>query len=83
MSKDEKKSRGGGSGAAIAAILIGLLLVSPILYFLSIGPVIWYVNTMGGPPPEWAVTVYFPLEWLNENCEPVRPAMDWYIDLWQ
>lgn len=83
MNKDETKSRGGGSSAAATAILIGLLVVSPVLYFLSVGPVIWYYSPNYNQPPEWIQTVYYPLEWLHGNCEPVRPIMEWYIELWR
>lgn len=82
MNMDEKKTRGGSAGAAAAAVLILLSVLLPILYFLSVGPVAWYYESHHIEPDIYVITIYSPLEWLHENCEPLQPAMDWYIELW-
>lgn len=82
MSKDEKKSRSGGSGVATAAILIGLLIVLPMLYFLSIGPVVWYCLTHNISTGGFVDTYYYPWEWLYDHCKPLQPFMDWYMEPW-
>ena len=70
--RDEKR---GGSGCAIG--LVFLLL--PVLYVLSIGPVVMLVK---GEPPMWFQVFYYPLAWLASSCKPFQDALNWYMGLW-
>lgn len=61
-----------------------LLMVLPVLYVLSIGPVAWTSRFM----PEWMtnalVTLYRPLEWIYEHGpESIHDALDWYVNLFR
>jgi hypothetical protein len=73
--RDEKR---GGSGVAIGCGLV--LLLMPVLYVLSTGPVTWLVNEY--PGLEFLGYLYFPLLLAAEYCKPLERAVDWYVDLW-
>lgn len=73
--RDEKR---GGLGCAIAGVL--LLLLLPVLYVLSIGPVAMLVNN--NDSLRWMAVIYHPLGWLAECYEPIGHALEWYVDLW-
>lgn len=84
---DEKPAakRGGGGGAAVLVVLIVGLVFLPLLYTLSIGPVILMVdrNWIG---KEWMPaleTTYSPLEWTATNVPVVGPAIMAYAEWWQ
>jgi hypothetical protein len=78
VAKPEREKSGGG---AMAAALVTFLLLMPVLYVLSLGPAIWYVNR--GNEPGIFETIYYPIAWLYENCEPAQPLLDWYVEIWQ
>ncbi len=67
-----------GVGAVVILLLVGLL---PPLYVLGIGPAAWYVRR--GNDPAIVDAIYAPVTWFYRNCEPVRPALNWYIELWK
>lgn len=74
----ESSSRGGAGLALLVAVLLFLL---PVLYVLSVGPVIWITYHCGleGMYWEW---FYWPLGWWHEHVEFTRPFLEWYVDLW-
>ncbi len=75
----EKNSKTQGSAAVVVCILV-LVLLLPVLYVLSIGPVVrWYPDEL----PPWALVLYAPLVWLDENSEAFRYFANWYADLWR
>lgn len=57
-----------------------MLLLSPLLYILSIGPAGWLVAA-GYLPQLPLEAVYLPVTWLYENTPMDRP-LEWYSDLW-
>jgi hypothetical protein len=57
------------------------LMVAPVLYILSVGPVV-YVIERTGTGDDAARVVYAPLEWLAANT-PLRGPLVSYIDLWE
>ena len=66
-----------GNAGAIAAVLVLL----PVLYVLSIGPVIRFY--LGGTmPPRFVVSFYYPLEWTHKNVRWTRGPLDAYLRLW-
>jgi hypothetical protein len=76
--------RGGGGAAVLAVVMVGLVFL-PLLYTLSIGPVIVMVDRdwIG---KEWMPAleaVYWPLEWTAENVVIVGPAIMTYAEWWQ
>lgn len=75
MKPAEDKSSQGSGAAALFAIL---LIVLPVLYVLSIGPVARLVPS----PPDWLEAIYFPILWPAEHFEPFREMLEWYLELW-
>ena len=71
-----------GSAAAVVVVMLMITVMLPVLYVLSLGPVIMMVERGGMAPDFWA-RFYWPLEWLHEHVEFVRPLLDWYIKLWR
>ena len=74
MSPESKRT---GSGAAVA-LLIAILL--PILYVLSIGPVVALVEKTG-VGDEAARVFYAPVIWLHDNT-PLEKPLEAYAELW-
>ena len=75
-SSPRRDSRGSG---AVLAFLVLLLL--PILYFLSVGPAILLVN-QGVVNEEVLDIVYFPLIQIYDLMPALQAPMDWYLSLW-
>jgi hypothetical protein len=66
-------------------VIIGGLIVTPILYVLSAGPVVWLETRDLVPYFAWDIIEWFyaPLNWLyEEGPAPIHDALDWYVDLW-
>src|SRR5689334_15267494 len=63
-------------------IVAGLLL-APVLYVLSIGPVARWANSVGDPEaiPRVVMVVYAPAMSMMEMLI-VGPILDWYCELW-
>lgn len=75
-----KDGRRGKSGAAVAVVLIFVLLF-PMLYVLSVGPML-RLNRSGVVRDSAMETLYFPLAWLHDHALLEGP-LDWYIELWE
>ena len=64
-------------GPAAAAVL---LLILPLLYPLSVGPVALIYDSLGQPDGmDFLEVVYEPLNYLPE---PLGAALDRYVELW-
>lgn len=77
----EHGDKRGGSGCAIGLVLAVLCL--PVLYVLGIGPAARFDSLL--PPPSGSPilrTIYAPLEYLGQNCEPIGDAIRWYGSFW-
>jgi hypothetical protein len=81
---DDKATKRGG-GTVVVLVLVVVLVVLPILYVLSIGPVVCLVsNGAIAPSLKPAIdTVYSPLEWTVNNVPLVGTAIVWYAELWR
>lgn len=81
---DEKPMKRGG-GTAVVLVLVAVLVVLPMLYVLSTGPVVWMAHS--GFISESLIPVigviYAPLEWVAHNVPVVGPALDQYVEWWQ
>lgn len=75
----ESSSRG-GVGLTFVVLMICALL--PLLYFLSIGPVLLLFRKTGSDL-QLLNYIYAPVVWLYHHCEPLQPLMDWYVKLWE
>lgn len=72
----EDQDRGQAGAAGWVAVL---LLLSPLLYILSIGPAGWLQKE--GYLPRSVRTVYAPVVWLH-NHTPLEKPLEWYGELW-
>lgn len=80
---DRPDKRGSG---AVAIVLVAVLILLPILYVLSVGPVAWLDSndSLNEPMHSVAVIVYFPLSWAVNNGVPiVGPALAAYVEWWE
>lgn len=68
----EKASRGSGAAVVVITLLVAVL---PVLYVLSIGPVMWYYE-YELRNPAWIDLVYWPLLELYK----ASPAFAWFLD---
>jgi hypothetical protein len=76
----ESRGRRSWLGAVLAAVLLTL----PILYVLSVGPVV-YLQTRGVLEfkPGSAITYfYWPLQWAQIQCPPFLRLMNRYGRMW-
>lgn len=64
-----------------AAIILALVLLLPVVYVLSTGPVAWmqHHDFVGEDP---AYTVYAPIRWAVQHSSTVAWAMKRYLVLW-
>jgi hypothetical protein len=78
---DENRKR-----APIGMRLIAGIAALPVLYILSLGPLLWFLERQRGISAKWqgVFSAYFePSNWLAEACPvPLRAALKWYIELW-
>lgn len=81
---DDKPIKRGG-GTAVVLVLVALLVVLPMLYVLSVGPVVWMVHSGFISQTMLPVigAIYAPLEWVAQNVPVVGPALDRYVRWWQ
>jgi hypothetical protein len=76
---DAREEKKGGRGCAIG--LVVMLLLLPVLYVLSFGPV--YAIAVRFPATkEFLAAVYRPVIYLGEHFEPMRGVFDWYMGFW-
>jgi hypothetical protein len=68
------------SAWAVWAALV--LVLSPVLYALSIGPAIW-LQGCGVIHPDTTRLLFAPLVWICESFGPLNDLANAYIDLWR
>jgi hypothetical protein len=79
MGGTKEREKHGGSGA-LAFAAIGLLVILPLLYLLSSGPVGLLVS-WGYLSPQAFWTIYRPVQWLSKlDC--AREFFVWYLRYW-
>jgi len=79
---DKATKRGGG--AVVVVALVAVLVVLPMLYVLSSGPVCAMVNK-GWIDQSWEPvieTAYWPLGWSAEHVPVFGLAVDSYVEWW-
>jgi hypothetical protein len=81
----EDKATKRGGGAAVVLVLVAVLVVLPILYVLSLGPIVYLVGNGAISPSLYpaVATVYWPLDWIANNVPQVGPAIVWYAERWR
>ena len=60
--------------------IFGFLMWAPVLYLLSIGPIVRLVED-GYLPRDPVAAAYAPVSWLHENT-PLAKPLEWYAALW-
>jgi hypothetical protein len=62
-----------------------LLVLGPLLYVASVGPVAWFVRTGGVPmdslPGQMISIVYWPVEFLANEVALFEDVLMWYVEL--
>jgi hypothetical protein len=74
----ERDDKLGGSGCAIGCLL--MLLISPVLYVLSMGPM--FLLAERSSHAEWFGVIYYPVEVACRYCGPFDKSVEWYMSLW-
>ena len=65
-------------------LLVALLVILPMLYALSAGPLVWLDGGTGRfTENEYVLAAYYPLIWVNESCPPLEALWTGYISLWE
>jgi hypothetical protein len=78
----ERKESSGGPLAIALAVLV--LLGLPVLYFLSIGPIVWLASHeyLSDNTVQWLSAAYWALESLADSSDVFRGIAEWYISFW-
>ena len=81
---DPQKDSDRGHGCLLTSLIA--LIILPVLYFLSIGPVIAVFAKLYDVLPGWAekvlMGVYFPIIWLAENNDAFENFVKAYLEWW-
>ncbi len=76
MERDGDRDRERSSSVAS---LLGALVLLPLLYTLSIGPVAFVCEKLG-VPKEPMRAFYRPVVWLHDHT-PLKRPLEWYLSL--
>lgn len=76
MNQENEEQSGHGG-----LVWIALIVLLPVLYVLSIGPVAASFKMMGNPPPSYLMQFYVPVIWLHEHT-PLKKPLEAYVKLW-
>ncbi|MCA9156284.1 MAG: hypothetical protein KDA38_15940 [Planctomycetales bacterium] len=79
--RSSRRSAAGGRSAVIAAIVVFVLFVMPMLYVLSIGPVVYFYQD--SEPPMWLQNFYAPILWVHGLGGFVGQALERYAEMWR
>jgi hypothetical protein len=66
----------------VVAVLVLMMLFLPMLYVVSIGPAVWLAQR-GYLNQEATARWYYPIQWVHRKCPPLRPALEWYVMLFE
>ncbi len=73
------QTKGGNTGPLIVGVIL-LLVLLPVLFVLSTGPVTWLYER-GYVSREAAGDFYTPLRWVTYRCKPLEDFVLWYDNL--
>ena len=82
--KQPEKNRTQARSGSLTFLAIAAAVLILVLYFLSVGPVIWLTNRgyIDGDSP-FVIVAYFPIIWLENHCEPFRQFLTAYADFFR
>lgn len=69
--------------SSLALWVVGLVVVVPVLYVLSVGPAVMLYDRFPGQTQEYIETFYQPLEMVAERSTTLRHALRWYAERWK
>lgn len=79
---EANETRGERQRSPVFTAIMSIVLMLPVLYVASIGPVARIIQkTTPGAPPSWAMSAYLPLIWLHDHT-PLGVPLQWYVELW-
>ena len=78
MVKEEKRS----AAPVVVIVVVVSVVLLPVLYFLSWGPVLLYYKFHVGGFTSWYFTFYGPLNWFCDVCPPFREFSVWYLSFY-
>lgn len=72
------------SGSSIAVTVVVVLLLLPLLYALSIGPVAWLIDhkLITEESNSFLIALYWPLQVAADLSPAFERTITWYIRLW-
>jgi len=81
---DETTRKRSGCGPGVVVTLVALLVMSPVLYVLSYGPICMLVWDwgIGRPLVPTVKAVYAPLQWASNSWPPFGEAVHSYREWW-
>jgi hypothetical protein len=71
-----------GFAGPVTIAVVGLLVLFPILYILSAGPMIGLMSRGYISEPA-TIAVYSPIDFVCGRCTPLNEGMCWYVDLFR
>jgi hypothetical protein len=67
----------------VVVLLVALLVLLPMFYMLSVGPLVWLDGGTGWiTENETVLAAYYPLIWALEAYPPLQSVWAGYISLW-
>lgn len=71
-----------GFAGPVTVAAVGVLVLLPLFYILSTGPVIGLV-ARGYVSESAMIAVYSPISFVCDRCTPLDDGMRWYVDLFR
>ena len=72
----------GPQKTSAASVITIVFLILPLLYILSLGPVVYVLQLTNGAGADFAEAFYYPVIWLHDNT-PLKEPLEWYVDFWE
>lgn len=75
--------RGGCVVGCLTVGIVGYVLSPPIVYLMAMQLAAAGWSSAAEGLMSAITTIYAPLQWLHDNCEPVRDFYSWYSELFE
>ncbi len=59
---------------------LGVICLLPVIYVLSVFPVIWVVRWWDLPPSPWLMKFYYPIAWAVRESASFGRLIDWVAE---
>jgi hypothetical protein len=74
-------AREAGGNRTFAILIAIAIVLLPLLYVLSFGPVIWLVKHRYLPDAAALSTIYLPLQFAADQFPAFERSLKWYIEM--